>query len=916
MVDTPKKTRPRLFLFDAYALIYRAFYALIQRPLISTRGENTSAAYGFTRFLLKVQNNYEPDYLGIVVDAGNSQRQERYPAYKATREKMPEELRSGLHRIWDIIDGFRVPIISVADAEADDVIGTLALQAIERDVEAIIVSGDKDFYQLIRPGISLLNPGRGGNAMIEEEWIDTRNASERLGVPPHHVTDYLALIGDSSDNIPGARGIGPKTALQLIEQFGPVEEILSRAPEISGKRAREALIECADDVRLSKELVTIRSNMPVELDLESLIVQEPDREKLRQLFVDMEFTTLVRDYAPTEEEKSAEFPRNYSVAGDVGEVATLAEEARKRGYVALDVESTGNTPMRGELVGISLAFEPGTAWYLPLHHRSEGLGLEGTDRNNLPPLDHASMRPLVDLLEDASIRKIGHNLKHDLLALRRAGVELRGLEFDTMVASYVLDPGRRDHELDSLALGLFDMKTTTLDELCGKGRERISIAECSVERVKEYACEDVDVSLRLEQKFRPQLPELALERLYRDIEMPLINVLAAMEWSGIRIDREFFSRYSRKLTQDLQLIQEEIYKLAGHEFNINSPPQLRTVLFDELKLPSVKRTKTGQSTDASVLEELAEQGHQLPRLLLEYRQIDKLKGTYIDPLPILVSHETGRIHSSFNQTVAATGRLSSSDPNLQNIPIRTEQGAEIRKGFIPAEGCVFVTADYSQIELRILAHMSKDELFREPFITGVDVHKQTAATVFGVDIAAVTSKMRDAAKTINFATVYGIGPFALSKQLGTSTAEAKQFIDQYFARFPGVRGYLDAQIAHARQHGYVETLSGRRRYIPEIHSNNFNMREFGARAATNAPVQGSAADIIKIAMINIQREIEEQKLRTRMLLQVHDELVFETPQSEAESTRVLVKELMENAFPLDVPLQVATGVGQNWFECK
>jgi DNA polymerase I len=916
MVQTPKKTRPRLFLIDAYALIYRAFFALIQRPLITTRGENTSAAYGFTRWLLKIMNEHDPDYVAVVVDAGTSARSERYPAYKATREKMPDELRTTLPRIWSIIEGFRIPIITLPDHEADDVIATLALRGLDQGVESVVVSGDKDFYQLIRPGISLLNPGRGGNAMVEEEWIDTSNASERLGVPPHHVVDYLALIGDSSDNIPGARGIGPKTAIQLITQFGAVEQILERANEVTNKRSREALIESADEIRLSKELVTILCNLPVELKLDELKVREPDRDRLRQLFIDMEFHTLVRDYAPTEEQTIREYPRNYQAVSDPAAVARLVERARNLGFVAIDIESTSTQPMRGQLVGISMAFEPSEAFYLPFGHRSSGLGLDDTQRHNLPPLDSQEMRPLVDLLEDAGARKIGHNLKHDLLAMRRAGVTLRGLEFDTMIASYVLDPGRRDHDLDSLALGMFDMRTTTLDELCGKGKERVSIAECAVERVTEYAGEDVDVTIRLEQLLRPKLPELALERLYRDIELPLISVLAAMEAAGIRIDLPFFTRYRNKLAHDLQLLQEEIFKLAGHEFNINSPPQLRTVLFDELKLPVARKTKTGYSTDAGVLEELATQGHQLPRLLLEFRQIDKLKGTYADALPLLVNPETGRIHTSFNQAVAATGRLSSSDPNLQNIPIRTELGVEIRKGFIPADGFVFVTADYAQIELRILAHMSRDELFREPFTRGIDVHRQTAAVVFGVELEQVTSQMRGAAKTINFATVYGIGPMALSQKLGTSVAEAKTFIEQYFKRFPGVRRYLDEQIEHARKHGFVETLSGRRRYIPEIHSNNYNMREFGARAATNAPVQGTAADIIKIAMINIQNVIEQRGLRTRMLLQVHDELVFETPESEIDEARALIKELMESALPLDVPLEVATGVGQNWYECK
>jgi len=520
------------------------------------------------------------------------------------------------------------------------------------------------------------------------------------------------------------------------------------------------------------------------------------------------------------------------------------------------------------------------------------------------------------MLEDPEIAKIGQNLKYDLLVLRRAGVELRGIAFDTMIASYVIDPGRREHGLDALALQYLDYRTTTYAELCGKGKNEIPFAEVPIERAKDYACEDADIALRLEALFREELERYELTDLFERIEMPLVRVLADMEWAGIRIDPDFFAELSQRLARDLRLIEEEIYKEAGGEFNINSTPQLRTILFEKLKLPVIKRTKTGPSTDATVLEELAAQGHALPRLLLEYRQIDKLKGTYVDALPQLVNPETGRIHTSFNQTVAATGRLSSSDPNLQNIPVRTEQGAEIRKGFIPADGYLFLAADYSQIELRILAHLSGDPAFVEAFRRGVDIHRQTAALVFDVLPEDVTPQMRAAAKTINFATIYGIGPFALAQRLGTSVAEARNFIDQYFERFPGVRRYLDEQIAHAREHGYVETLSGRRRYIPEIRSDNFSVRQFGERAATNAPVQGTAADIIKLAMIDIHRELNAAGAGARMLLQVHDELVFEVPRDEIEETRELVVRLMESAFELDVPLVVDTGVGENWFACK
>jgi DNA polymerase-1 len=535
---------------------------------------------------------------------------------------------------------------------------------------------------------------------------------------------------------------------------------------------------------------------------------------------------------------------------------------------------------------------------------------------NLPPLTSEAMRPLAELISDPSVRKIGQNLKYDLLVLRRAGVELRGVAFDTMIASYVLDPGRREHGLDALALQLLDHKTTTYEELCGKGKDQVPIAECAIERVVDYAGEDADLALRLRDLFQPDLERYALDELFETIEMPLLGVLADMEWAGIQIDRAFFAEFARKLERDLELISEEIYKEAGGEFNINSTPQLREILFERLALPVLKRTKTGASTDASVLEELAAQGHTLPRLLMEYRQLDKLRGTYVDALPALINPETQRIHTSFNQTVAATGRLSSTDPNLQNIPIRTELGAEIRKGFIPAEGNVFLAVDYSQIELRILAHLSGDPAFVDAFRSGADIHRQTAALVFDVPVEEVTPQMRGAAKTINFATIYGIGPFALAKQLGTTVAEARSFIDAYFERFPGVRRYLNEQVEHARTYGYVETLSGRRRYIPELKSDNFNIRQFGERAATNAPVQGTAADIIKIAMIEIQKALTERRSGARMLLQVHDELVFEVPEAELEETRALVKELMEAAFSLDVPLEVASGVGKSWYECK
>jgi DNA polymerase-1 len=922
----PEKTRPRLYLIDGYALIYRAFFALISRPLISSRGEHTSAAWGVTKFLLKVLEQHKPDYLGVVFDAGTSQRHEIYPAYKATREKMPTELEASIPRVREIIEAFRVPVLELPGYEADDVIGTLAQEAVEAGLEAVIVSGDKDFYQLVTDGICLLNPGRGGPAAVDEEWVSLENAHERLGVPPHRVVDYLALIGDSSDNVPGVRGIGPKTAIQLIETYGPIEAILARAGEISGKRAREALIEGADAALLSRRLVTIQRDLPIRLDLQALECEPPDRERLKELFLSLEFHSLVKDYGAPEAKTPVEREVHYELVATAAQARALVERIRSRGRVSLDTEMSGGPAMRAALVGISLALEPNEAFYLPFTHCRPQGDLWGNDPEsgvapidetaNLPPLRSPEMAPLVDMLEDPAVLKIGQNLKHDLIVLRRAGVNLRGLHFDTMIGSYLLDPGRRDHGLDSLALQYLDHRAIAYEEVAGRGKAQLPFAALEVERCRDYACEDADIALQLAERFAPELERLHLDRLFQTIEMPLVEVLAEMEWSGIRIDEAFFRDLNERLSTELRIIEREIYAEAGVEFNINSNPQLREILFDRLGLPVVKKTKTGPSTDASVLETLAAQGYRLPTLLMHYRQLDKLQSTYVDALPRLVNPTTGRLHTSYNQTVASTGRLSSSDPNLQNIPIRTEIGAEIRRGFLPAEGNVFVSADYSQIELRILAHYSGDPAFVEAFRSGADIHRQTAALVFGVAADSVTREMRDRAKTVNFAVIYGIGPFSLAQQLGVGTAEAKEFIERYFERFPGVRDYLDDQIELARKQGFVETLTGRRRYIPEIGSKNFNIRAFGERAATNAPIQGTAADLIKVAMIEIHRELRRTGSSARMLLQVHDELLFETPRAEAGSTLALIRARMEGAAELRVPLAVATGTGDNWLECK
>ena len=926
MSDSPSSgdERPTLFLIDGYALIYRAFFAMISRPLTTSSGENTSAPYGLARFLVRLLEEHEPEYVGMVFDAGDSFRTEVHPEYKATREKMPEELEASIPRCRALVEAFRVPVLEVAGWEADDVIGSLAAQASERGVRTVIVSGDKDFYQLIDENTFLLNPGRGGPAAVEEEWVTPENASDRLGVAPHQVTDYLALLGDSSDNVPGVPGIGKKTANALLAEFGSLDELIARVDEVGITRARKALRENAERARLSRELVTIRRDVPIELDLDRLARQPPDRDRLRQLFLALEFRSLVREFAPAVEAMTRE--SEYRLVTEAGELKSLVEAARKAKRVALAVVGSSGDPMRAGLVGLGLAVSPGRAWYLPFGHvapavaRDEAgdpvLSFEDPRIVSLPALGSSDAAAgLRELLADPAVEKIGHDLKFCLHVLERAGAPVASLAFDVSLASYCLDPGKRQQDLDLLALERFG------HTLAGSSAEvsgsDLAPAERDVEEVAPAVAEEADYSLRLAGVLGEDLRAHEMLHLFESVEMPLLPVLVDMERAGIRIDIEFFHDLSRKLRRDIDLIREEIFKIAGEEVNLRSVQQLRELLFDRLGLPVVKRTKTGPSTDESVLMALAAEGHQIPRLIVEYRELDKLDGTYVSKLPRLVNPETGRIHTTFNQMATTTGRLSSSDPNLQNIPIRSEIGRGIRKGFVPEEGWLFVGADYSQVELRVLAHLSGDPAFVEAFREGRDIHRETAARIFGVASEAVSPAMRAQAKTINFATIYGQGPVALAAQLGISRTEARTFIDQYFERFSGVRDFLEEMKERARAQGYVETLIGRRRYIPEIRSRNPGMRGYGERTATNSPIQGTAADLIKIAMIRLHdRLAAEYGGRVRMLLQVHDELLFEVRDGLTDEVAKVVRGEMEGAADLDVPLEVDIGVGDSWYACK
>ena len=913
----------QIFLIDGYALIYRAFFAMINRPLRTKQGENTSAVWGVANFLHRLLDRHDPTHIAWVHDAGTSFRTDTYPEYKATREKLDEDMQEdfdrSVERIEELLEAFKIPLVAVEGYEADDVIGTLATLAANKGFQSVIVSGDKDFYQLISKDIVLLNPGRGGPSPVDELLVDVSNASDRLGVSPERVIDYLALVGDSSDNVPGVKGIGDKTARALIEQFGDLESILAHADEVKGKRAREGLLAYAENARMSRELVTIQRNVPVILDLEECRLQQPDNVSLSRFYGEMEFRSLEErvavDDAPVE--ATAPIACEPTLVDNPSDLPDIVAEVRDAEVAALITKSRGHNSRGGGVVGFALALQSGSAWYFPLGHDApDGELLSGEVPQNLPALGSDGVRILSELLSDSSVHLVGHDIKRDWLLLRGAGVELAGVKQDTMLASFILDPGRRSHALGELAQEHLNVRLQPITELTGKGKSECPFSEVAPKEAASLCCAEAQAVIQLLTFFETQLEETAAGTLIEELEMPLVEVLVDMEWRGISIDSSGLLGLSNRFSRELATLQEAIYAAAGTEFNINSTPQLRHILFEKLQLPVIKKTKTGASTDAEVLGQLAGMGFDVPKLLLDYRELTKLKSTYVDVLPASANAKTGRIHTTFNQTGAATGRLSSSDPNLQNIPVRTPRGELIRRCFMPASGHRFIVADYSQVELRVLAHMSHDAAFIEAFQRRGDIHVETAAIIFEVPAEQVTSEMRARAKTINFATIYGQGPFSLARQLDISQDEAREFIDLYFTRFSGVRSFLDDTVESAKRKGYVETLFGRRRYIPELKNKNHNVRAFGERTAMNSPVQGSAADIIKIAMFNLSHALKESGLETAILLQVHDELVLEAPESEIDRASLLVREQMEGAASLDVPLTVDIGVGDNWLDAK
>lgn len=895
-------------MIDGSALAYRSYFAFIRNPLINSKGENISAVFGFTNSIMKILKDENPDYIAVVFDTkAPTFRHEIFKDYKSTRAKMPSEMVDQLPRIREVSEGMNLPILEVDGFEADDLMGTLAKRAKTKELEVVLVTGDKDFLQLVDEDVKVLNPKRGGE---EPELLDKKGVEEKFGVPPEKVVEVLALMGDVSDNIPGIPGIGEKTAVELIKEFGDMEKTLAHADKVKRKNVQKGLKEHPDLARLSKRLATIDTNVPFELDLQKLKRENFNLPKLKELFKELEFTKLLQEISSLETKEKLD----YKIIKSEKELEELILDLEKVGEFAIDTETTGLNPIDAELVSISISYKEKEAFYIPVGHyvHRPPSAVHSQENLDLPVV----IKNFKRILEDEKIRKIGHNLKFDLEILRRYGIELKGIHFDTMVASYLINPSFRQHNLNYLALENLDHKMIPISDLIGTGKKQKSFAEVPIKDACIYSCEDADFTLRLKEVFAPKLSLLSLEKLFFEVELPLIEVLAEMEMVGVSIDTHHLKKMSQDLSRQLDDLTQQIYDLAGKKFNINSTQQLSKILFEDLKLTPVRRTakKTAQSTDIGVLETLAKE-HPLPKILLDYRQLSKLKSTYIDALPALVNKRTGRIHTSFNQTVTATGRLSSSDPNLQNIPIKADLGKKIRKAFVPKNSdFMIMSADYSQVELRILAHFSQDKTLMTAFKRDEDIHIRTASEVFGVPIEKVTQEERAVAKTTNFSIIYGVSAYGLSQSTGMTPQEAAMFIDIYFKRYPRVKSYIDEMIELARKQGFVTTLLGRRRYIPEIDSSNRQKREFAERTAINTPIQGSAADLIKVVMIDVAEELKGKK--SKMILQVHDELVFEVSKDELDFVKEMVKDKMENTIQLDVPIKVDINVGENWLEAK
>ncbi|MFW6140020.1 MAG: DNA polymerase I [Acidobacteriota bacterium] len=887
----------KLFLIDGNSILYRSYYAI--RNLSNSKGFATNAIYGFLQTLRKIIKEEKAQYVGIAFDSkGPTFRHKIYPEYKAQRKPMPDDLVSQLPVLKKLLEALNIKVLERQGYEGDDILGTLAKKACKENIQTIIVTGDKDLYQLVNDSVMIYN-------VAKESYLNQKSIEDNFGVPPSKVKDLLALWGDASDNIPGVKGVGAKTAKKLLKNHGSIDNIMDHPEKIKNPRIKENIKKSKSDIEISRQLVSINTELPIDFNLNEFTLKEPNCDQLIPLLQELEFSKLLSDYM----ENNNKIQKDYSLILDENKLDELIAQIKKTKKVSIDTETDSPNPMEANLVGISFSLKPHQAFYLPLRHKYPGVPKQ------IPV--HKALDQLRELLSDPNIKKIGQNIKYDCIILKREGTPIQGIDIDTMILSYLCSPNTGKHNLDSLAMKHLHVKTITYEEIAGRGKEEVTLDKVNVEKVMPYACEDADIALQLSFVLLKKIKDKKLKDLYQEIERPLIEVLTNMEIWGIRVDPEVLKEISQELEESIQILQKKIYDQCGQEFNLNSPQQLGEILFEKLDLPSSKRTKKTRrfSTSYSVLQELSSK-YPVIKDILEYRQLAKLKSTYADALPKLIHKTTGRIHTSYNQTIASTGRLSSSYPNLQNIPVRGEWGARFRSAFIPSPNQLFLSADYSQIELRVLAHLSEDPELIKIFKKNRDIHQETAQKVFGEEASLFREEFRRRAKVINFSIIYGTSPFSLAKQLETSTSEAKKFIDLYFERHPKVLSFHEKCIKEAEEKGYSETMMGRKRPVPELKSKNKVIQQAGRRIALNTPIQGTAADLIKKAMIDIWNEIDKHKLRSKIILQVHDELVFEIPDPEQKQLEQMVKNKMENVLSLKVPLKVHLGWGVNWAEAK
>ena len=899
-----KLNKKRLFLIDGYAMLYRSHFALIRNPLINSKGMHTSALFGFINQVLKLIRKEKPDFLMAAFDSPKKTfRHERYPEYKATREKMPEEMREQLPYLWKLLKAMKIPTLEQPGFEADDIIGTLAVRANEKNLDTFIVSGDKDFMQLVNDNIFLYSPsGRQSEIKI----YDKSGVKDKWGVPPEMIIDLLGLMGDSSDNVPGVMGVGEKTAVKLLKEYGTLENALDHADEVKNKRAREGLQSGREKALLSQELVTIDTNMNIDSNFEEMATDGFDVNELEGLFHELEFQALINQIKSFKSEvpsQNEESEKDYKTLLDLIDIQKFANSIKEGEWLSFDLETTSLDPMSCDIVGFSFATKKNQAIYIPILYKEKEANLFDDHLNLVLNI----LRPV---FENSKIPKTGQNIKFDALILRNHGLKVFGLKFDTLLAAHLINPDSRSLKLENLSFEHLNYRMLPIEDLIGKGRNQISMSEVELEKISFYASEDADIALQLTHIFDKKLKKQNLDKFFNEIEMPLLPVLLELEYNGMYVDSKMLSKMSDNLGNKIENLISNITKEAGTEFNINSTQQLANILFDIIGLPEIKK----RSTAEEVLTRLKNE-HPLPSLILEYRKLNKLKNTYIDALPTLINLKTKRIHSTFSQTVTSTGRLSSRNPNFQNIPIRTDLGREIRKAFKSEnKDCIIFSADYSQIELRIMAHLSQDKTLLDAFNKGEDIHTRTAADVFNVDIDEVIPEMRRTAKIVNFGLLYGAGPFRMSQELGIPQKEAKSIIESYFERYSGIKDYIDSVIEYARANKYVKTILGRRRQVWDIDSNNHLHKEAAKRMAINMPIQGTNAEMIKIAMIDIQKELELKNMKSKMLLQIHDELVFEVPLEELNNLQNIVTNKMENSLPLSVPIVVDCGNGESWYE--